>query len=232
MLNKSQQSQIKKQLKKHQHENYMVDIELMDGYVIRNFSVHAKVLRPEQMTALYLAKWLFFNNGIYKNKTVIDIGSGSGIQGIVAGLYGAKKIISSDLSPAAVANTWENVKKFGLSGKAVIVEGDLFAKIKSQADVIIFNHPFFSDQTIEQLLVSSAMLERGKLIHRFFEEAKKHLKKEGRIIMPYFHPAGPINDPARQAPKHGLVVSEKFRIDVRTGIQKGPISIYEIRPKR
>lgn len=226
-----QARQVKKQLKAHEHKNYKVNIELTEGDVLKNFIVHSNVLRPEKMTALYLAKWLFFNNGIYKNKVVIEIGSGTGIQGIVAGLYGAKKVILSDLSHAAVVNSEANVKQFKLQEKVVVFEGDLFEKVKAKADVIIFNHPFFSDGTLEQLRASSAMLERGKLIHTFFDQAKDHLYKNGVIIMPYYHIAGPINDPAKQAIRHGLTVAERFRLSVKNGLQKGDISVYEIRIK-
>lgn len=228
-LSKDQKIQVRKQLKAHQHKRYKVNVKLAEGHTLRDFVIHSKVLRPEKMIALYLARWLFFNNGIYINKTVIDMGCGSGIQGVVAGLCGAKKVIFSDLSPAAVTNTKENVKKFKLQNKSSVAKGDLFEKIKGKADVIIFNHPFFSDSTIEKLLVSSSMLERGKLIHRFFEETKKYLKKDGVIIMPYFHLAGAVNDPAIQARKHKYKVIERFRLNIKNGLQKGPGSIYEIR---
>jgi methylase of polypeptide subunit release factors len=227
-LSRAQQKQLDSQLKQHNHKDYRVDLVLTNEYVLSNFSVHSKVLRPEKMSALYLARWLFFNNGLYKNKVVIDMGSGTGIQGVVCGLYGAKKVIMSDLSSPAVENTRENIKIFKLQRKAKALQGDLFEKIKTKADIIIFNHPFFSDTTIENLLVSSSMLERGKLIHRFFEEAKFYLKKGGLIIMPYFHVAGPINDPSKQAPKHGYKVFERFRVEAKSGLQKGPISVYEI----
>lgn len=96
-LNKKQEAQVKKQIVAHDHSGYKIDIELASGHVLNDFKVLEKVLRPEKMTALYLAKWLFFNNGIFRNKTVIDMGSGTGIQGIVCGLYGANKVLFSDI---------------------------------------------------------------------------------------------------------------------------------------
>ena len=156
------------------------------------------------------------------------MGCGSGIQGVVCGLYGAKKVIFSDLSPAAINNTKENVIKFGIEDKSEIIEGDLFEKINKKADVIIFNHPFFSDLPFEKLLASKAMLDRGKLINRFFEDSKNHLESNGSIIMPYFHLAGPVNDPGVQAPKHNYRVEKVFQGNVKQGLQKGPISIFKI----
>lgn len=71
-------------------------------------------------------------------------------------------------------------------------------------------------------------MQTGELIKRFFIEAKKHLKKDGVIIMPYFHLAGAINNPQIQAPKFGYKVVERFSMDIREGLQQGLASIYEI----
>jgi len=224
-LTKEQQKQIEKQLKEHQHANYKVDIILTKNEILRNFSVHARVLRPEIMNALHLARWLFLHKEIYKNKTVLDMGSGTGIQGIVAALYGAKEVIFSDLSHAAVENTKENIKFFGMGNISEVFEGDLFEKIKNKSEIIIFNHPFFSDKTMEENILTKSAITRGELIHRFFDQAKKFLNKNGVIIMPYFHLAGKINDPAVQALKHGYFIKERFKINSNIGLQKGENSI-------
>ncbi len=230
-LTKKQKEQVEKQLKEHQHSDYKINIELTEGQILKGFSVHSKVLRPEIMNAMHLARWLFFNNGLYVNKIVIDMGSGTGIQGVVAGLYGAKQVIFSDLSYAAVQNTKENVKIFKLGNKSEVYEGDLFQKIKTKADIIIFNHPFFSTQTMEEDIITKSVNNNGSLIHRFLEDSKKFLTKGGLIVMPYFHLAGEINDPAVQAPKHGYTVKEISRGNLNTGLQKGETSIYILKLK-
>jgi hypothetical protein len=75
------------------------------------------------------------------------------------------------------------------------------------------------------------MLGGGKLIHRFLNDAKEYLHPEAIIIMPYFHIAGPINDPAIQAPSHGYSVFEVFRTNLEVGLQKGEMSIYILKLK-
>jgi methylase of polypeptide subunit release factors len=102
VLDKIQQDQIKMQLKNHMHNDYKVYIILSESKILKDFEVHSKVLRPDKMTALFLARWLYYNNGYYNNKSILDMGSGTGIQGVVAGLSGALQTVFTDLSPAAV----------------------------------------------------------------------------------------------------------------------------------
>jgi methylase of polypeptide subunit release factors len=228
-LNAKQQKQVALQVAAHKHQKYVVTIELTDGVALKDFTVMPQVLRPEVMSALFLARWLYFNNGLYAGKTVIDIGCGSGLQGIVAGLYGARKVVFTDIAPEAVGNTVINVKQYGLANSTAVYQGDLFEKVNEKAEIIIFNHPFFSDGTMEeQITVDASTINRGQLIHRFFEDAKQHLLPGGKIIMPYFHLAGAINDPAVQAPAHGYSVETRWHINVTTGLQKGRHSIYEL----
>lgn len=229
-LTQRQQLQIENQMRHHQHGVYQTDIELTEGAILRDFSVHANVMRSEVMTSLYAARWLFFNNGLYNGKTVHDIGTGSGLQGIVAGISGAKRVIFSDIADACVANAGENVKKYNLEQKSLVVKGDLFENVPENADVIIFNQPYFADESEPQFTsVRSSMVSKGDLIHRFFDGAKQFLNPNGNIIMSYFDIASPENDPKIQAPQHGYTVLERFAFDVKTGLQQGICSVYEIR---
>ncbi len=227
-----QKEKLKVIIEGHKHENYSVDVFLTEDHVLKNFIVNSNVLRPEKMTALYLARWLFYNNGLYLDKRAIDMGSGSGVQGIVMGLFGAKEVVLSDLSPAAFENSKLNVENYSLGDKLTVFQGDLFEKIEGKHDLIVFNHPFFSDHTMEQLLISGSILDRGKLIHRFLEDAKSYLSEDGVIVMPYFHVAGPINDPYVQAQEHGYDVFERMSVDLKSGLQIGRASIYELRLKK
>ncbi len=226
-------AQLTAQLRSHRHGRYEVDLKLVDEKVLKGFVVHPGVMRPEKMTSRILASWLSEKTSIYDGKTVLDMGSGTGVQGIVMGLNGADTVIFSDLSAAAHENTMENVKKYGLD-ESNVYTGDLFEKIEGKSDLIVFNHPFFTDKTLEELLsskdLSKDIMSRGTLIRRFLSKAKKHLTKDGLIIMPYYHLAGQANDPGIQAVKLGYDVSEKIRIYTDIGLQKGKISIYLLKP--
>lgn len=231
-LTKRQQKQFDRQIAAHKHKSYSVDIELGAGHALKGLKVRESILRPEIMSSLQLAQWLFFNCGLFKNKMVLDMGCGTGIQGVVMGLYGARKIVLADVSKDAVQNAKANIKQYGLENKAEAQESNLFQDVKGKFDVIVFNHPFFSDGTMEeQVSTPVGKIGRGSLIHVFLQSAKKHLRQDGLIIMPYYHLAGPLNNPAVQAPKHGYSVDERFRVVVKSGIQQGPVSIYILSPR-
>lgn len=226
-LTAEQSRQMAKQVRAHRHAAYSTDIEIGAGLVLRDFHVSSNVLRPEMMSALQLAQWLLFNNGLYTGKAVLDLGCGTGIQGIVMGLCGARKIVFADIAPEAVANTQRNIARYRLEGKSNVFSSDLFEAIRGTFDVIVFNHPFFSDGTMqEQISVPVKKISRGRLIHRFLVEAKKFLRPKGVIVMPYYLIAGPANHPGIQAKKHGYMVTEAFSMNVTTGIQRGPVSIF------
>lgn len=226
-LNAEQKQQVKKQVLAHKHSAYKVDIPLAEEVILKDFIVLPKILRPEVMSALQLAQWLYFNNGVYLHKKVIDMGCGSGIQGIVAGLYGASNVIFSDISLDAVSNTKQNIQQYHLETKSKAVLGNLFESIREKVDVVIFNHPFFSDGPMEeQISIPPENLNRGELIHRFLSDAKKFLSPGGKIIMPYYHLAGTINDPGIQAIKHSYIIDRRWHMNITTGVQSGLHSIY------
>lgn len=227
-INQAQKRQIDKQLRHHSHPDYEVNIKLAPGHWLYHFCVNEGVMKPELMTSVWFARWLMFNNGLYAGKKVLDLGSGSGILGVVMGMYGAAEVAMSDISPEAIANSRENVAIFSLLDKAQVIESDLFENIEEIFDVIVFNHPFF-DGVAEAQDVSTSMLGGGGLIHRFFEQAWGHMSPQGVIVMPYYHLAGPANDPSIQGPKHGYTVIERMLLKIMTGLQKGPISIHELR---
>ena len=236
-LTPEQQSQLEKQLVAHNHQSYETDIVLTDGHVLKDYAVHPHVMRPEVMTSIWLARWLFFNNGSYNEKNALDMGSGSGIQGIVMRTYGAHNVTFADISERAIINTVANVFQYFGDEGIYIFQGNLFQHVPGSYDCIVFNHPFFAGDGTSTHPVAPSMMEinpiscptgRSPLLD-FLAQAKNHLTPDGVIIMPYFHLAGPENNPAVQAPKFGYTVQERWSVNVNTGLQRGPVSIYELK---
>lgn len=73
-----------------------------------------------------------------KGKTVIDMGTGTGILAILAAMRGAGKVIGIEIDPAAYSNAIENIKLNNT--EAEIINGDAAAlRTCSVADIFIAN---------------------------------------------------------------------------------------------
>ena len=117
-----------------------------------------------------------------KDRSVLDMGCGTGILGLFAALSGAKEVWAADINPAAVANTRENFEQYRFVGADFrVIESDLFEDVPSrQFDSILFNAPFHG-------VVPADMLERSiadenyETSVRFFDESTKYLSPTGTI---------------------------------------------------
>lgn len=116
-----------------------------------------------------------------KDDYVLDLGSGTGVQGIFAAKK-ASKVISIDINPVAVKCARLNAKNLKLSDKITVFKSDLFSNIKDKFDLIIFNPPFrwFKPRDI---LERGSLDENYKTLRKFFREVKKYLKNNGRILL-------------------------------------------------
>lgn len=70
---------------------------------------------------------------------VVDVGCGSGILSIAAGLLGAKSVLGVDIDPVAVKTAIENVRLNQLEDKVEIKKGDLLNVVDLQADLVVAN---------------------------------------------------------------------------------------------
>ena len=73
------------------------------------------------------------------DKTVLDIGTGSGILAIAADLLGAKSAIGVDIDAQSVKTAIENAKINGVTEKTEFIVGDLADKISGQYDIVCAN---------------------------------------------------------------------------------------------
>ena len=85
------------------------------------------------MCVLLLEKYLS------PDKTVLDIGTGSGILAITCGKLGAKSVQGTDIDPLAVKIARENVELNGLSDKIQVAEGDLVDAVSGTYDIVVAN---------------------------------------------------------------------------------------------
>ncbi len=226
-LSPEQQRQVAEQLKKHQRTAGFKKIILDEAqHVTLKLQIDKDVFGSDIMSSgIYLARFLYQRPNFYKDKVVLDMGCGPGTQGIIMGLYGAKSITFADISPKAVQNTQKNITSFKLINTE-IYESDLFLKIPKgkRYEFIVFNHPFFPGNP--KSLLEHSMLGGTEIIKKFLKNAPTHMEKNALILMPYFHFAGPENDPLMHAESFGFKVVEKHKMVSDVGLQQGDFSIY------
>lgn len=111
-----------------------------------------------------------------KNKIVLDIGTGTGIQAITAAKSGAKEVIAVDINPDAVSLAKENAKLNDV--RINIFQSNLFEIVKGTFDLIVFNPPYLPPNKPKDMAWSG-----GKnLIEKFLKQAKNFLNKNGKVI--------------------------------------------------
>ncbi|MDY2971984.1 MAG: 50S ribosomal protein L11 methyltransferase [Eubacteriales bacterium] len=97
-------------------------------------------------------------------KTVIDVGTGSGILGIASILSGAKSADMCDIDSTAIDTAKENARLNSVSDRCEIERADLLEKSKEPADVVFAN------------ITADILIRLSKDIGRF-------LKDDGTIIL-------------------------------------------------
>ena len=157
----------------------MIEIIEINGIKIKT---HPKVYVPAEDSEL-----LIENLVDVKNKTVLDVGTGSGIQAINAVKQGALKVIGIDINPYAVECAKINSELNEIDSKKLSFKtGDLFKNIDEKFDVILFNAPYLptsDEEKLEKYL--NYAFDGGKdgreVLDKFLDEVANYLKKDGII---------------------------------------------------
>lgn len=136
---------------------------------------------------------------------VLDMGTGSGVNAVLAATRGAH-VLAVDSSPAAVAAARANVVRNGVSDLVEVERSDVFSAVDGTFDWIVFDPPFrwFKPRS----LLESVMADEGyQALTRFFRQAGAHLRSEGKMLI-FFGTSGDLGYLRR------LLDEEGFRCDV------------------
>ena len=113
-----------------------------------------------------------------KNKSVLDMGSGSGIQAQAAIASGAKSVLAVDIDQEVVSHlTKQHIKA---------IQSNLFTNVKGTFDLILFNPPYLPADAREDK--ESARTNAGgkhgdEILLKFIKQSKKHLAPKGIMLI-------------------------------------------------
>ncbi len=118
-----------------------------------------------------------------KNKTVLEIGVGSGILSLIAAKT-AKKIVSVDINNSAVIAAQKNSERNQIKNIEVL-KSDLFEKIKDKFDLIIFNPPYVPSEEVSEIQDKSWSGGNSgrEETDRFLAQFNFYLRKGGQILL-------------------------------------------------
>ncbi len=147
------------------------------------FSFDENVYEPAEDSFLF-AENLDVENG----DTVLDMGTGCGILGILASKR-AHWVLAVDLNPHAIRYAKENANLNQTRSRMAFLEGDLFTSLTQSAKftVILFNAPYLPTAECMKLSWIERAWSGGdsgrQIIDRFIMNVRTHLRQPGRVML-------------------------------------------------
>ncbi|KAJ7386538.1 hypothetical protein OS493_008674 [Desmophyllum pertusum] len=165
----------------------------------KDFVIYPEVFHPEltlDLTEYVNEEILKVINGELTKKSeetsfdFLEVGCGAGYIAILTALASEKcHVWATDINEAAVKNTIENAKLHGVDARLKAVTADVFDHnilAGKEFDMIYWNMPWVGQNTepgTEVDVLMRSLLDPGyQSIRRYLLEAKKFLKKTGRIF--------------------------------------------------
>ena len=120
---------------------------------------------------------------------VLDMGTGSGVNAILAATRGAD-VLAVDISPVALEAAAANVYRNGLSQLVEVKRSDIFSDVEGRFDWIVFDPPFRWFRPRD--LMESMMADEGyRARDEVFRQARSHLHANGKMLV-FFGTSGDL----------------------------------------
>ncbi|MBS3087144.1 tRNA (adenine(22)-N(1))-methyltransferase TrmK [Candidatus Pacearchaeota archaeon] len=116
---------------------------------------------------------------------VLDVGTGTGVQAIIAAKNGASKVLAIDIDDNSLLNAQENIKYHKLENTIELRKSNLFQKINlnEKFDLIISQIPL--SNVDYKSPVGHFLFDADFKIHEeLLRGAKNHLNSNGKILIP------------------------------------------------
>lgn len=199
----------KQVLKDSQQEKKPYDVSILG----KNFIVLLNVFSPKYFhdTELFAA-----NLPISKNDQILEIGPGTGIVSIISLYRGARSAVAIDINLGAVKNTKLNAKKHNFQDKIEVRVGDVYSAIKAgeKFDKIFWNSPFGFIKRKNISNLQKSVFDPGYIsTKKFILDAKKYLKKDGKVYIGFSSTLGRLDLVKRFAKKAGFKMRCIFSVE-------------------
>jgi release factor glutamine methyltransferase len=147
------------------------------------FDITEDVFEPSEDSFLFAE-----NLDAHFGDTVLDLGAGCGILGIIAAQR-AKSVLAVDINPYAISCAKQNASLNHVQAKMGFLRSDLLSALSVDAlfEVILFNAPYLPSEPREiETWIGRAWAggATGRdVVDRFIPQAAVHLKPSGRVLM-------------------------------------------------
>jgi release factor glutamine methyltransferase len=160
------------------------------------FYVDERVLIPRPETEVLVEEALALLRARKDHAWVLDMGTGSGIIGVMLAKGGAKRVLCVDKSPDAIAVARTNSRMLGVEGRLTFLVSDLFSAMRGEIgpsfDMICANLPYVSTDEYAGLMDDVRCFEPRDALdggtggmdiyERFFREIGSYLRPGGAVL--------------------------------------------------
>jgi release factor glutamine methyltransferase len=132
---------------------------------------------------------------------VLDLGTGCGVNGLLAARAGAQ-VVAVDINRTALRAARANARRNRLGSAVEFRFSDVFSQVRERFDLIIFDPPFRWFRP-RDLLEAASTDENYAAMTRFFRGARAHLTPQGRALI-FFGTSGDLGHLRRLAEEEGF----------------------------
>jgi release factor glutamine methyltransferase len=139
-----------------------------------------------------------------EGETVLDMGTGSGVNALLAATRGAR-VLAVDINPPALAAARANAERNGVADRVEVRRSDVFDNVVGEFDLIVFDPPFrwFKPRGLMESVMAD---ERYATMTKFFHQARNFLAQRGRMLI-FFGTSGDLGY------LKGLIAEQGFHAD-------------------
>jgi release factor glutamine methyltransferase len=171
---------------------------------------HTFVIPPEVYPPNPLGLAELVRAEVRPGERVLDLGTGSGVNGIVAAAAGAD-VVAVDVNPVAVDCARMNAAANGLADRLDARVSDVFENVDGSFDLVVFDPPF-------RWFRPNDLWERGtadenyEALTRFFAQVGERLASGGRVLLG-FGTTGDMDYLHELVDRAGLAIEELRRVE-------------------